>query len=182
MRLTPIQKERLLNRDKPEYANLKRTNDYLVRAALKDFLNLEDVNLILEKLPKEQIEKVLTDEHIDGLLTLAEKLYDSLGPGDGPYYEVPFALQSLKSFERGKKDVAKISSADKRRANRLAVHLNRIGGKDRHGGEIGRREHYYNTYLNMEGMVNRGLKVPYKKKEGKKTDMLSVLDLDSEPK
>ena len=50
MRLTPIQKERLLNRDKPEYASVKRTNDYLVREALKDFLDLEDINrLKIEK-------------------------------------------------------------------------------------------------------------------------------------
>jgi hypothetical protein len=181
MHLTTIQRERLLNRDKPEFANVKRTNDYLVREALKDFLDLEDVNMILENLPKEQIEKVLTDEHIDGLLTLALKLYDFLGPGEGPYYEVPFELQSIKSLERGKKDVAKISGVDKKRASRLTVHLNRIGGKDRHGGEIGRRENYYKTYMNLESMANRGMKVPYKKKEGKKIDMLTILELDKEP-
>lgn len=169
MHLTPVQKDRLLNRDKPEFANVKRTNDYLVREALKEFLNLEDINVILDTLPKEQIERVLTDDHIDQLLTLAERLYDFLGPGDGPYYEVPFELQSLKSLERGKKDAAKVSEADKKRANRLTAHLSRLGGKDRHGGEIGRRENYYKTYMNLESMAKKGMKVPYKKMEGKKT-------------
>lgn len=176
MHLTPIQKERLLNRGKPEFASVKRTNDYLVREALKDFLNLEDVNLILKKLPKEQIEKVLTEEHIDQLLTLAEKLYDFLGPGDGPYYEVPYELQPLNAK---KKAVAKVSGADKRRANRLQVHGNRLVGPH---GEKTKRENFYNTYMNLESMANRGLKIQYKKKEGKKTDMLGVLELDEVPK
>jgi hypothetical protein len=30
-------------------------------------------------------------------------------------------------------------------------------------------------------MANRGMKIPYKKKEGKKTDILGVLELDREP-
>lgn len=173
MHLTPIQKERLLNRDRPEYASLKRTNDYLVREALKDSLNLEDVALILEKLPKEQIEKVLTDGHIDGLLTLAERLYNFLGPGDGPYYEVPFEGQRIGAK---KKEVAKVSGADRKRAVRSQVHINRLNLEKK------RRENYYETYMNLESMANRGMKIQYKKKEGKKTDMLSVLDLDSEPK
>ena len=173
MRLTPVQKERLLNRDKPEFANTKRTNDYLVREALKDFLNLEDVNLILANLPKEQIEKVLTDDHIDQMLTLAEKLYDFLGPGDGPYYEVTYELQPMvrtaeNEFVASKKvSVAKVSATDKKRANRLTVHLNRLGGKDRLGGEIGKRSYFYNTFLNLENMAKKRMKVPYKRKESK---------------
>ena len=146
MRLTPIQKERLINREKEELASLKRTNDYLVREALKDFLNLEDVNLILKNLPKEQIEKVLTDEHIEGLLTLAEKLYNSLGPGDGPYYEVPFEAQRPGAK---KKEVAKISAIDRRRAARSQVHINRLNLEKK------RRENYYETYMNLESMADK---------------------------
>ncbi len=190
MRLTPIQKERLINRDKPEFASVKRTNDYLVREALKDFLSLEDVNLILKKLPKEQIEKVITDEQIDQLLTLVERLYDFLGPGDESYYEVPFEFQPLtakNNFQPPKKKaVAKVSAADKRRANHLQVHINRLGVKDKESGEwkgeIGRRNYYYNTYMNLERMANRGMKVPYKKREGKNINMLKALDSESELK
>lgn len=178
MHLTPIQKERLLNRDKPEFAKVKRTNDYLVREALKDFLDLEDVKLILANLPKEQIEKVVTDDQIDQLLTLAENLYNFLGPGAGPYYEVPYELQPLtakNNFQPAKKKaVAKVSEADKRRANRLQIHINRLGVKDIESGEwkgeIGRRNYYYNTYMNLESMASKGMKMAYKKKEGKKED------------
>jgi uncharacterized membrane protein len=173
MHLTPIQRERLLNRDKPEFANVKRTNDYLVREALKEFLDLEDVKLILANLPKEQIEKVVTDDQIDQLLTLAEELYNFLGPGDGPYYEVPYEFQPLtakNNFQPAKKkDVAKVSEADKRRANRLQIHINRLGLKDTEG-ERGRRNYYYNTYMNLESMASKGMKMAYRKKEGKKEE------------
>ena len=180
MRLTPIQKERLLNRDKPEFANIKRTNDYLVREALKDFLNLEDVNLILANLPKEQIERVVTDDHIDQLLTLAERLYDFLGPGAGPYYEVPYELHPLirtteNDFVAAKKEtLAKVSRMDRKRANRLTVHLNRLGGKDRHGGERGKRLYFYNIFMHLESMTEKRMKVPYKKKENKTEESRSL--------
>jgi len=159
MRLTPIQKERLLNRDKPEFANVKRTNDYLVREALKDFLNLEDVNIILKTLPKEQIEKILTDDQIDRLLTLAEKLYEFLGPGDEPYYEVPLTFQPIYTK---KPDVAKISEADQRRAYRLQIHGDRLKLEKEN------REMFYNTFANLENMASKGMKVPYKKKNAPK--------------
>jgi len=159
MRLTPIQKERLLNRDKPEFANVKRTNDYLVREALKDFLDLEDVNIILKTLPKEQIERILTDDQIDQMLTLAEKLYDFLGPGDEPYYEVPLELQSVYTK---KPEAAKVSEADNRRACRLQIHINR------HTLEIKKRKMFYNTFMNLEKMASQGMKVPYKKKNAPK--------------
>jgi len=159
MRLTPIQKERLLNRDKPEFASVRRSNDYLVREALKDFLNLEDVNLILKTLPKEQIEGVITDEQIDKLLTLAETLYEFLGPGDEPYYEVPMVFQQIY---KKKPDVAKISEADRRRAYRLQIHGDRLKSEKEN------REMFYNTYMNLEKMANQGMKVPYKKKHAPK--------------
>jgi hypothetical protein len=158
MRLTPIQKERLLNRDNPEFANVKRSNDYLVREAFKDFLNLEDVNLILKTLPKNQIEKVLTWDQIDNLLELAERLCDFLGPGDEPHYEVPLELQPLFPILKTKPDVVKVSETDQYRANRLKRHINKLNE------EKETREMFYNTFLNLEKMASQGLKVPYKKK------------------
>ena len=159
MRLTPIQKERLLNRDKPEYASVKRTNDYLVREALKDFLDLEDVNLILKNLPKEQIENVISDEHIDKLLELAERLYGFLGPGYSSYYEVPYEGQPIDTLVTKKKVAAKISARDARRAGRLNTHISRLKL------EKEKRKYFAKIYENLEGMTTKGLKVAYKKKD-----------------
>jgi hypothetical protein len=158
MRLTPTQKERLLNRDKPEFASTKRSNDYVVRDALKDFLNLEDVKLILGNLPKRQIETVVTDKHIDQLLTLAEMLYMFIGPGDGPYYEVPTEEPS------GDKKAAfvRVSEADKQRAINLQVHINNLEEIKKH------REMRYTMFDSFETLKNNKLKVGFKRMDASK--------------
>jgi hypothetical protein len=156
MHLTPIQKERLLNRDDPEYANVKRTNDYLIRETLKEFLDTGDVNLILEKLPKEQIERVLTDDAVFGLLRLAETLISRLGPGEGDHYIVPkeAQLQNAK-----KQDVIKVSSQEKHRIDRIEMHINKL---------LSLKSDFlmrWGTYDNLQKMETAGMKIPYKKVE-----------------
>jgi hypothetical protein len=151
MHLTAAQKDRLIHRDEPGYASDRRTNDYLVRQALKEFLDLEDVNLILKTLPKEQIEKVLTDDAVFGLLALAKDLVALLGPGEDSYYVVP-------SSEDGNPPV-KMSKNDSHRADRLSNWI--------HGFEQLRNEFFVRggNYENFENMRASKLKVPYKKIE-----------------
>lgn len=153
MHLTPIQKERLLNRDKPEFANGKRTNDYLVREALKEFLDLEDVNLIVEKLPKEQLGKILTDESVFGLLSLSKKLISLLGPGEGTYYIVPKDGSKLKNFD----NFVKISRKDKSRGMRLSNFANSL---QQLSEEFKMRSL---SYYNIKKLEKAQLRNPFKK-------------------
>jgi hypothetical protein len=77
MPLTPIQKERLVNRNLDEYANVKRANDYLVRQYVKNCLNdLEEVLWILDILPSKQLDKLFKPKDIQRLELLEEKILE----------------------------------------------------------------------------------------------------------
>lgn len=160
MLLTPKQKERLIGRDKDEFASVKRSNDFLVREALKNFLDLKDVGLILKHLPKEQIEKVVTDKHIDGLLLLTESLYSFLGPGKSVYYEVPVEEPRTD----GKKpEVVKVSAMDKQRAIDIQKHIDSLNEIKEHremrntlfeSFELLKKEHYKTGFKRKNGATN----------------------------
>lgn len=85
--VTPKQKKRLLERppdDSPEdVLKDRRLNDFYVRKALTRWLDsIEDIDLILEKLPLEQLEKneILKAEMIFGLFKITEKLVARFNP------------------------------------------------------------------------------------------------------
>ncbi len=156
MFLTEKQRERLIGRNKEEFASVKRTNDYLIREALANYLDTSDAMLILEHLPKEQIEKVVTDKHINDLLMLALKLLTVQGPGDGAYYEMP-----IKSEEGGKPDVIKASAADKQRVANLDAFI--VGLKVVRDTRKMRSE----AFDNFEFMEKNKIKTGIKRKESK---------------
>jgi hypothetical protein len=157
MLLTPKQKERLIGRDKDEFASLKRSNDFLVREALKNFLDLKDVVLILKHLPKDQIEKVVTDRHIDGLLLLAEALYSYIGPGNSVYYEVPVEETRID----GKKpEIVKVSAIDKQRAIDIQKHIDSLNEIKEH------REMRTKIFESFELLKENRMKSGFKRKDG----------------
>lgn len=75
--LSPEERKRLKERDSNEMdSQIKASNDARARRKLKSWLkdDLDDVYLILDKLPEDQLRRVLTDEHAFKLLDLAERL------------------------------------------------------------------------------------------------------------
>lgn len=79
MPLTSTQKERLVNRDKDEYASVKRTNDYLVRQYIKTCLeDLDEVLWILDILPQKQLDKLFKPADVQRIEKLEEKILDHL--------------------------------------------------------------------------------------------------------
>lgn len=159
MHLTDKQRERLINREKPEYASVKRSNDFLIREALKEFLNIKDIILIFQCLPKDQIEKVVTDKHIDGLLLLAESLYSYLGPGKSIYYEVP--VEETRA-DCKKPEIVKVSEMDKQRAIDIQKHIDSLNEIKKH------REMRNTLFESFELLKENKMKSGFKRKDGAK--------------
>jgi hypothetical protein len=72
--LSPTERERLKNRDSKDMdSQIKASNDSRVRRKLAAWLkeDLDDVHLILDKLPEDQLKRVFRDVDVYGLLGLA---------------------------------------------------------------------------------------------------------------
>jgi hypothetical protein len=85
--LSTTERERLMDRDSKEKdtdSQIKASNDAKVRRKLASWLkeDLDDVHLIINKLPEDQLKRVfrsLKDEQIAVLFDVSEKLMDILG-------------------------------------------------------------------------------------------------------
>jgi len=77
--LTDIEKERLDERDSLAM-KIKTGNDFVVRKKLKTWLaDIDDVNFILTKLPDKQLNKLISNKTIFGLMRLVENLLYTIG-------------------------------------------------------------------------------------------------------
>jgi hypothetical protein len=75
--LSPEERKRLKERDSNEMdSQIKASNDARARRKLKAWLkdDLDDVYLILDKLPEDQLRRVFADDHVFKLLDLAERI------------------------------------------------------------------------------------------------------------
>jgi hypothetical protein len=97
--LSAIERERLMNRDSKDMDSQTRaSNDARMRRKLATWLkeDLEDVRLILNELPEDQLKRVfksLKDEQVAVLFDLSEKLMDNLG-----YHGIEGAWQNRASW------------------------------------------------------------------------------------
>jgi hypothetical protein len=113
MRLSESQKERLINREQQDTAT-RRYNEFSIRKFFRSVLDsLEDLLLILERLPERQIAKIFKDEDVYRLQAIEEKALYYLD--FKPFrYEIPFIkFDDIKKGEIkiGKEDILYSGSA-----------------------------------------------------------------------